>query len=113
MSNGTTFRLDPTYYLGMDLQSNSIVVCVLQNAITDTQSLIQKIVKWAKIKLSTDLRELYEFLVPFCKDKPHQAIAEFTYNWYNVADLFEVNHWNLSLAGPTTVKKNKIKSAND
>ena len=45
MSNGTTFRLDPTYYLGMDLQSNSIVVCVLQNAITDTQSLIQKIVK--------------------------------------------------------------------
>ena len=113
MSNGTTFRLDPTYFIGMDLHSNNVVVCVLQNAITDTQSLTRKIVKKAKIKLSTDLHELYEFLIPFCKDKPHQATVESTYNWYNVADLFEDNHWNLSLADPTTVKKNKIKSAND
>lgn len=43
----------------------------------------------------------------------HIKQPESTYNWYNVADLFENHHWNLSLADPTTVKKNKIKSAND
>lgn len=113
MSNGTTFCLNPTYYIGMDLHSNNVVVCILQNAANNDGSLTKKVIRRAKVKLSPDLSELYEFLLPFCKDHPHQATVESTYNWYNVADLFEMHQWNLSLADPTTVKNNKIKLSND
>lgn len=67
MSNGTTFCLNPTYYIGMDLHSNNVVVCILQNAANNDGSLTKKVIRRAKVKLSPDLSELYEFLLPFCK----------------------------------------------
>lgn len=113
MSNSTTFRLDPTYFIGMDLHSNNVVICVLQNTATDSGVLTKKVVRRAKIKLTTELTGLRDFLLPFCEDHAHKATVESTYNWYNIADMFEDQKWNLTLADPTTVKKNKIKTAND
>ncbi len=52
------------------------------------------------------------FPQPYCNTQ-HQATVESTYNWYNIADLFERNRWHLKLADPTTVKNNKTKFSDD
>ncbi len=109
---GTTVALNPTYFIGMDLHSNNVVVCVLQNAANQAGQLIKKVIKRKKIALSTELKELHHFLQPYCSTQ-HQATVESTYNWYNIADLFERNGWHLKLADPTTVKNNKTKFSDD
>ena len=109
---GTTVALNPTYFIGMDLHSNNVVVCVLQNAANQAGQLIKKVIKRKKIALSTKLEELQHFLEPYCRAQ-HQATVESTYNWYNLADLFERNGWHLKLADPTTVKNNKTKFSDD
>lgn len=58
------------------------------------------------------MEELQHFLQPYCSAQ-HQATVESTYNWYNIADLFERNRWHLKLADPTTVKNNKTKFSDD
>lgn len=58
------------------------------------------------------MEELQHFLQPYCSAQ-HQATVESTYNWYNIADLFERNGWHLKLADPTTVKNNKTKFSDD
>ena len=109
---GTTVALNPTYFIGMDLHSNNVVVCVLQNAANQAGQLIKKVIQRKKIVLSTELEELQHFLNPYCSVQ-HQATVESTYNWYNIADLFERNGWHLKLADPTTVKNNKTKFSDD
>lgn len=69
---------------------NSVVVCVLQNAANQAGQLVKKVIKRKKIALSTELQELQHFLDPYCSAQ-HQATVESTYNWYNIADLFERN----------------------
>ena len=109
---GTTVSLNPTYFIGMDLHSNNVVICVLQNAANQTGQLVKKVIKCKKIALSPELEELQLFLKPYCCAQ-HQATVESTYNWYNIADLFEDNGWHLKLADPTTVKNNKTKFSDD
>lgn len=109
---GTTVALNSTYFIGMDLHSNNVVVCVLQNAANQAGQLIKKVIQRKKIVLSTELEELQHFLNPYCSVQ-HQATVESTYNWYNIADLFERNGWHLKLADPTTVKNNKTKFSDD
>lgn len=109
---GTTVSLNPTYFIGMDLHSNNVVICVLQNAANQTGQLVKKVIKRKKIALSPELEELQLFLKPYCCAQ-HQATVESTYNWYNIADLFEDNGWHLKLADPTTVKNNKTKFSDD
>ena len=50
---GTTVALNPTYFIGMDLHSNNVVVCVLQNAANQAGQLIKKVCQKA-FKNSTD-----------------------------------------------------------
>lgn len=52
----TTVALNPTYFIGMDLHSNNVVVCVLQNAANQDGQLIKKVIKRKKIALSTGLK---------------------------------------------------------
>lgn len=109
---GTTVALNPTYFIGMDLHSNNVVVCILQNAVNQAGQLIKKVIRRKKITLSPELEELQSFLQPYSSVQ-HQATVESTYNWYNLADLFERNGWHLKLADPTTVKNNKTKFSDD
>ena len=69
---GTTVALNPTNFIGMDLHSNNVVVCVLQNAANQAGQLVKKVVKRKKIALSTELEELQHFLNPYCSVQ-HQA----------------------------------------
>ena len=70
---GTTVALNPTNFIGMDLHSNNVVVCVLQNAANQAGQLVKKVVKRKKIALSTELEELQHFLNPYCSvQHPHQ-----------------------------------------
>lgn len=39
---GTTVALNSTYFIGMDLHSNNVVVCVLQNAANQAGSSLKK-----------------------------------------------------------------------
>lgn len=112
MSNTTSFYLNSTYFIGMDLHSNNVVVCVLQIGINRLGQLSKKLLRSATVALSPELKELEAFLQPYCSQE-HQATVESTYNWYNIADLFERRGWHLKLADPTTVKNNKIKFSND
>lgn len=96
----------------MDLHSNNVVVCVLQNSIDRLGQLSKKIIRTTTIALNSELKELEAFLLPYCS-RDHQATVKSTYNWYNIADLFEKRGWQLKLAYPTTVKNNKIKFSND
>ncbi len=111
--NTTAFSLDKTNFIGMDLHSNNVAVCVVQNAIDKNQKLIGKVIARKTITLSRDLAELQGFLSRYCADAPHEATVESTYNWYRLSDLFEHEGWNLRLADPTTVKRNKVKYSDD
>ena len=109
---GTTVTLNPTYFIGMDLHSNNVVVCVLRSEVNQAGQLVKRVIQRKKVALSPELEELKHLLQPYCSAQ-HQATVESTYNWYNIADLFERNGWHLKLADPTTVKNNKTKFSDD
>ena len=111
--NTTVFSLEKTNFIGMDLHSNNVAICIVQNTLDKNQKLIGKVIARKTITLSHDLTELQDFLSRYCEDVPHEATVESTYNWYHLADLFESKGWNLRLADPTTVKRNKVKYSND
>lgn len=112
--NDTLNLLDLTYFIGMDLHSNNISVCVIQNSINPkTKKLGYKVIARKSIIIDATLNDLKEFLGQFCSGKKHIATVESTYNWYHVADMFEDLGWNINLADPTTVKENKIKATDD
>lgn len=104
--------IDDTNYIGIDLHSNNIYVCVLHNAIDKSGRLVAKKLMSRRIPLEPGLEEVVQYLRPFVSVK-HQACVESTYNWYGLADLFEDNGWNLVLADPTSVKKFKAKYTDD
>ena len=105
--------IDRTNFIGIDLHSNNIFVCVLVNTI-DPQSgqLGCRAIYKRKIPLEPGLQHVAEALEPYCS-VPHVATVESTYNWYGLADLFESRGGILKLADPTTVKKFKAKFSDD
>ena len=113
VSGHVGFTLDTRNFIGIDLHSNNIVVCVLRNHVNSrTGQLEKKKIFNGKIALQYGLEAVSSKLAEFCS-QPHVAVVESTYNWYGLADLFEVRGWNLLLADPTTVKTNAVKMSND
>ncbi len=108
----THLSVDPTNYIGIDLHSDNIFVCVIKSAAMQDGKVGYRKVFLKKILLRPGLQEVVSQLSPFCSE-PHIATVESTYNWYGLADLFEAKGWNLVLADPTTVKKSPLKYTTD
>lgn len=109
----TLFTLDSTNYIGMDLHSNNVFVCIIRNAADSQGRLTKKVVARFKVSLDFELRDFEQRISPYCANQPHLATVESTYNWYHLADFFEQKGWNLKLADPTTVANNKLKNSDD
>lgn len=104
-------------YIGIDLHSNNIWLSVIVNVQRPSGS-VGKVIFSRSIGTQRVDGTLPEDLIKpvierFCKDQPHIACVEATYNWYWLADLFERNGWNLVLADPSTVSEAKTKAADD
>lgn len=104
-------------YIGIDLHSNNIWLSVIVNEQRPSGS-VGKVIFSRSIGTQRVDGTLPEDLIKpvierFCKDQPHIACVEATYNWYWLADLFERNGWNLVLADPITVSEAKTKAADD
>lgn len=104
-------------YIGIDLHSNNIWLSVIVNE-QRPSGLVGKVIFSRSIGTQRVDGTLPEDLIKpvlerFCKDQPHIACVEATYNWYWLADLFEKNGWNLVLADPSTVSEAKTKAADD
>ena len=104
-------------YIGIDLHSNNIWLSVIVNEQRPSGS-VGKVIFSRSIGTQRVDGTLPEDLIKpvierFCKDQPHIACVEATYNWYWLADLFEKNGWNLVLADPSTVSEAKTKAADD
>lgn len=104
-------------YIGIDLHSNNIWLSVIVNEQRPSGS-VGKVIFSRSIGTQRVDGTLPEDLIKpvierFCKDQPHIACVEATYNWYWLADLFERNGWNLVLADPSTVSEAKTKAADD
>ena len=104
-------------YIGIDLHSNNIWLSVIVNEPRPSGS-VGKVIFSRSIGTQRVDGTLPEDLIKpvierFCKDQPHIACVEATYNWYWLADLFERNGWNLVLADPSTVSEAKTKAADD
>ncbi len=104
-------------YIGIDLHSNNIWLSVIVNEQRPSGS-VGKVIFSRSIGTQRVDGTLPEDLIKpvierFCKDQPHIACVEATYNWYWLADLFERNGWNLVLSDPSTVSEAKTKAADD
>ena len=104
-------------YIGIDLHSNNIWLSVIVNEQRPSGS-VGKVIFSRSIGTQRVDGTLPEDLIKpvierFCKDQPHIACVEATYNGYWLADLFERNGWNLVLADPSTVSEAKTKAADD
>ena len=104
-------------YIGIDLHSNNIWLSVIVNEQRPSGS-VGKVIFSRSIGTQRVDGTLPEDLIKpvierFCKDQPHIACVEATYNWYWLAALFERNGWNLVLADPSTVSEAKTKAADD
>ena len=104
-------------YIGIDLRSNNIWLSVIVNEQRPSGP-VGKVIFSRSIGTQRVDGTLPEDLIKpvierFCKDQPHIACVEATYNWYWLADLFEKNGWNLVLADPSTVSEAKTKAADD
>ena len=104
-------------YIGIDLHSNNIWLSVIVNEQRPSGP-VGKVIFSRSIGTQRVDGTLPEDLIKpvlerFCKDQPHIACVEATYNWYWLADLFEKNGWNLVLADPSTVSEAKTKAADD
>ena len=104
-------------YIGIDLHSNNIWLSVIVNEQRPSGP-VGKVIFSRSIGTQRVDGTLPEDLIKpvierFCKDQPHIACVEATYNWYWLADIFERNGWNLVLADPSTVSEAKTKAADD
>ena len=104
-------------YIGIDLHSNNIWLSVIVNEQRPSGP-VGKVIFSRSIGTQRVDGTLPEDLIKpvierFCKDQPHIACVEATYNWYWLTDLFERNGWNLVLADPSTVSEAKTKAADD
>lgn len=103
-----------TYFIGMDLHLDNVVVVVIKNELVNG-TLRSKTLLSKKFKTigQHNIEALFKALEQFCKDHDHLAVVESTYNWYWLADEFEKRNWNLRLADPSTVSRANLKYSDD
>ncbi len=102
-----------TNYIGMDVHSDNVVVCVRRNALKSDGQIVGKTIKSKKIEIKKTKEDLIAFLSRYATNQPHIMTAESTFNWYWIADIAEDNNWNFRLADPCTVSQANIKASND
>lgn len=102
-----------TNYIGMDVHSDNVVVCVRRNALKPDGQIVGKTIKSRKIEIKKTKDDLIAFLSKYATNQPHIMTAESTFNWYWIADIAEDNNWNFRLADPCTVSQANIKASND
>lgn len=106
--------LDNTvYFIGQDLHSNNVYVTVMVNQVREDGTSYGKVVASRRITLRKRQKEYIDFMSRFCEGKQHIAVVESTYNVYWMNDLFEERGWNLLIADPSTVSRDKTKACND
>ena len=103
-----------TYFIGMDLHLDNVVVVVIKNELVNG-TLRSKTLLSKKFKTvgQHNIEALFKALEQYCKDHDHLAVVESTYNWYWLADEFEKRNWNLRLADPSTVSRANLKYSDD
>lgn len=100
-------------YIGMDVHSDNVVVCVRRNTINSSSQLVGKTIKTKKVVIKNSQEPLVELLSKYADGQQHIMTAESTFNWYWLADIAEDHGWNFRLADPCTVSQANIKAAND
>lgn len=100
-------------YIGMDVHSDNVVVCVRRNTINSSGQLVGKTIKTKKVVIKNSQEPLVELLSKYADGRQHIMTAESTFNWYWLADIAEDHGWNFRLADPCTVSQANIKAAND
>lgn len=100
-------------YIGMDVHSDNVVVCVRRNTINSSGQLVGKTIKTKKVIIKNSQEPLVELLSKYADGRQHIMTAESTFNWYWLADIAEDHGWNFRLADPCTVSQANIKAAND
>lgn len=100
-------------YIGMDVHSDNVVVCVRRNTINSSGQLVGKTIKTKKVVIKSSQEPLVELLSKYADGQQHIMTAESTFNWYWLADIAEDRGWNFRLADPCTVSQANIKAAND
>ena len=100
-------------YIGMDVHSDNVVVCVRRNTINSSGQLVGKTIKTKKVVIKSSQEPLVELLSKYADGQQHIMTAESTFNWYWLADIAEDHGWNFRLADPCTVSQANIKAAND
>lgn len=112
--NPITTSPQSVYFIGLDLHSTNVFVCIktAQFGINGMQS--QTLVsKKFNVETRPAIEKLLSFLQPYCENTQHYAVVESTYNWYWLADEFEARGWNLRLADPCTVSQANLKYSDD
>ena len=100
-------------YIGMDVHSDNVVVCVRRNTINSSGQLVGKTIKTKKVVIKSSQEPLVELLSKYADGQQHIMTAESTFNWYWLADIAEDHGWNFRLADPCTVSQANIKATND
>ncbi len=100
-------------YIGLDVHSDNVVVCVRRNMVKASGELCGKTIKLKKISIRDSQEPLTRFLSEYADGQQHVMTAESTFNWYWLADIAEDHSWNFRLADPCTVSQANIKAAND
>ena len=92
-------------YIGMDVHSDNVVVCVRRNTINSSGQLVGKTIKTKKVVIKNSQEPLVELLSKYADGQQHIMTAESTFNWYWLADIAEDHGWNFRLADPCTVSQ--------
>lgn len=100
-------------YIGLDVHSDNVVVCVRRNILKVGGELQGKTIKLKKVSICDSQDSLTQLLSEYADGQQHVMTAESTFNWYWLADIAEEHGWNFRLADPCTVSQANIKAAND
>lgn len=76
-------------YIGMDVHSDNVVVCVRRNTINSSGQLVGKTIKTKKVVIKSSQEPLVELLSKYADGQQHIMTAESTFNWYWLADIAE------------------------
>lgn len=69
-------------YIGMDVHSDNVVVCVRRNTINSSGQLVGKTIKTKKVVIKSSQEPLVELLSKYADGQQHIMTAESTFNWY-------------------------------
>ena len=100
-------------YIGLDVHSDNVVVCVRRNILKASGELQGKTIKLTKVSIRDSQDSLTQLLSEYADGQQHVMTAESTFNWYWLADIAEDHGWNFRLADPCTVSQANIKASND